>query len=496
MRSVYQFGGIADLFALEPTAGREALTTTSMQLLQTIMTGIDSHVSVWLGARAEADNNTSFMEWVRQTGRYDLCGQLRARLEPDGERMTLEFLAEKTARNPVLVYGGSDPAIVAAVATDDTRLVVLASQNPRRRCETEYLRLYCRTEPVDDAPTILASKPRDKWTLAERAVCFRVASILQADYFLTADVLIGKLSHGLPIVVSTDSSPVAVVLDVDGGTLATIRQLHETDYEAFGSMMKDFVRNLVFPRVADLVPSSTRQGADAFLKSIRRRRDVFEYEFGDLDNLSSLWQDYLDGRMSMTEAASRATEIVQRSVQVVDSSVARAVRDVVPDVAENEAAIHADWTTDPAPAILRTDIKSDAKLLTIAADEPPIKGFRCFIALSERAYEERGDFFLQPHSTSVVWGGQKVLFVFEHHSGQFGLYYDLQTPSPVSAVSGGGPVPTATIILRNRVFVPIPETVAAAFIPRSDERKRLEVRYDLLFTDAAPAGVDRNSSSS
>jgi molecular chaperone HtpG len=36
--------------------------------------------------------------------------------------------------------------------------------------------------------------------------------------------------------------------------------------------------------------------------------------------------------------------------------------------------------------------------------------------------EERGEFFLQPHSTSVVWGGQKVLFVFEHHSGQFGLY--------------------------------------------------------------------------
>jgi molecular chaperone HtpG len=25
----------------------------------------------------------------------------------------------------------------------------------------------------------------------------------------------------------------------------------------------------------------------------------------------------------------------------------------------------------------------------------------------------------------VVWGGQKVLFVFEHHSGEFGLYYDV-----------------------------------------------------------------------
>ncbi len=40
---------------------------------------------------------------------------------------------------------------------------------------------------------------------------------------------------------------------------------------------------------------------------------------------------------------------------------------------------------------------------------------------------------MQPHQTSVVWGGQKVLFIFQHHSGRFGLYYDLQTSGVVSA---------------------------------------------------------------
>lgn len=50
-----------------------------------------------------------------------------------------------------------------------------------------------------------------------------------------------------------------------------------------------------------------------------------------------------------------------------------------------------------------------------------------------RLREERGDFFMQPHQTSVVWGGQKVLFIFQHHSRRFGLYYDLQTSGVVSA---------------------------------------------------------------
>ncbi len=50
-----------------------------------------------------------------------------------------------------------------------------------------------------------------------------------------------------------------------------------------------------------------------------------------------------------------------------------------------------------------------------------------------RLREERGDFFMQPHQTFVVWGGQKALFIFQHHSRRFRLYYDLQTSGGVSA---------------------------------------------------------------
>jgi molecular chaperone HtpG len=289
----------------------------------------------------------------------------------------------------------------------------------------------------------------------------------------------------LPIVVeSGDKEQPRIVLDPTGPTFTLVCSLYDSDYTAFGSMTKDFIRNVVFPRVSDLVPSSTRQGAEAFLKSIRRTSDVFEYEYDDLDNLSTVWQDYLAGLLSMSEAASRSTHIVTRNVQVVESSTASLVRDVVPDVVENEAATaSAPFGTDPSPPILRTDIASEAKLLTVEENGIRVKGYRCFISLSDRVREERGEFFLQPHSTAVVWGGQKVLFVFEHHSGQFGLYYDLQTAKVVSDTSGGGPVPTATIVLRNRIFIPVPDAIADSFVPALNERKRFEVRCDLLFTD-------------
>jgi len=487
VQSRFGFGGVADARALEPTAGREALTTGSMQLLQSTVTALDQTVSEWLSGRPESDLNTAFMDWSRRHGRYELCGELRMRLEPGGDRVPLRELCQISKETPLLLYSGSDQSLIDAVASDDSRLAVLAGQQPRRQCEEQYLRRLCTVEDVSDTPQILSTKPRQEWTLAEKALAFRLVSILENDYFLSTEVELGKLSHDLPLLVDEVHDPVLIVFDPEAPTFALILELYRSEHQTFVSMTKDFVRNSVFQKVKHLVPSSTREGAEAFLQTIRRTRDVFEYERADLDSLSAVWEEYLEGRLSMAQAAARSTRIVTRNVQVVDRASAQLARDVVPDVVSNEASLSGGGEdyTGPAPSIMRPEVESEAKLLMIDESEVPIRGYRHFLALSDRAREERGEFFFQPHSTSVVWGGQKVLFVFEHHSGEFGLYYDLQTPGVVAAESGGGPYPTATLVLGNRIYIPLPEAIGPEFVPAAGERKRLEVRSDLLFIDAA-----------
>ena len=93
---------------------------------------------------------------------------------------------------------------------------------------------------------------------------------------------------------------------------------------------------------------------------------------------------------------------------------------------------------------------------------------------------EKGDFFLQPHRTSIVWGGLKVLFIFQHHSGEFGLYYDIQSDQLVAHESGGGEYSTSTLLLGSRVFIPVPDVIHASFIPSAGTTKRLEVRGEVL----------------
>ena len=100
-----------------------------------------------------------------------------------------------------------------------------------------------------------------------------------------------------------------------------------------------------------------------------------------------------------------------------------------------------------------------------------------------------GEFFLQPHTTNIVWGGQKTLFIFMHHSRQFGLYYDLLAREVIEAPTGGGAYPTCSIILKDRLYIPIPGEISASFVPALGEKKRFEIRADILRTESAEVSM-------
>ena len=114
-----------------------------------------------------------------------------------------------------------------------------------------------------------------------------------------------------------------------------------------------------------------------------------------------------------------------------------------------------------------------------------MRGYRCFLSITDKTREEMGEFFLQPHTTSIVWGGLKTLFIFMHHSKQFGLYYDLLTREVIEAPAGGSAYPTCSIVLKDRLYIPIPEEISASFIPVLGETKRFEIRADILRTEGA-----------
>ena len=173
-------------------------------------------------------------------------------------------------------------------------------------------------------------------------------------------------------------------------------------------------------------------------------------------------------------------------MQILGPAAASTVEEVLSDVIANErimSDVQLDDELMALPAITRPDLESAAKLLLVGEGAEPFRGYRGFLALTDRVRRENTDFFLQPHRTEIVWGGQKALYIFQHHSGEFNLYYELQGQELLPNGPGGTRIPTCTIIVKNQVYIPIPESVLAGFRVGPNERKSFEVRCDLLFPE-------------
>ena len=476
--SLYQWGGIIDLPFLRPTAGREALDSTSNQQLQCLIGDLDRHVSSLATSHPESFQNDAFLRWIVQTGQFALCGQLEATVRPSGEHRPLADLTG--AAGTVRYYGGRDQAVVATYASDDEPLIIVSQRSPRRECELGFLELN-GIEPVDETPKVLAEIDPAGQSFEHTALAMRVARLLEEDYFLPVVVKFGSISGNLPLLVVDTGQPVVLYLDPASTTIAPLVALYRDEYSAFGPFVKDFVRVHVFPRIADLVPSSTREGAEAFLRRLQAKREWFEYELADQGDLEEVWERFRSGEITLTEATDRLTD-TQRSTIVVSRAETASVATVV-----NEPQPTSEDAPDefaPRPAIDRRVVETPALILT---SEPTLNGYGVFLALSDRVQKEKGDFFLQPHTTEIVWGGQRVLFIFQHHSKRFGLYYDILCPGLVADSSGGGRFVTSSITTKTRTFIPIPEAIAASFRPAAGERKRLDIKCDVTYLESVPA---------
>ena len=160
-----------------------------------------------------------------------------------------------------------------------------------------------------------------------------------------------------------------------------------------------------------------------------------KWESGSSTNLAIkpvstiIFEDLRAGRMTIAEAKQRLTNTDRSFVEVSRDGTAplsSVIREPQSDVSQEKLP-------DPfaaIPAIDRREEKTDALILT---SEAAVNEYRCFLAITDRVQRDKGHFFLQPHSTDIVWGGRKVMFVFQHHSKRFGLYYDILCPGLVGA---------------------------------------------------------------
>jgi len=72
---------------------------------------------------------------------------------------------------------------------------------------------------------------------------------------------------------------------------------------------------------------------------------------------------------------------------------------------------------DAAPLILRPEIPSRMKILTVAGKYEQLNNFQMFLGLSDRLFRTEGEFLRWPHTTKIIWAVHPVIYIFTDASG-------------------------------------------------------------------------------
>jgi molecular chaperone HtpG len=322
---------------------------------------------------------------------------------------------------------------------------------------------------------------------AEASVLLKIGSVLREDYLVVdAEVAFADISHGVTLLPqSIKDGKLRLYIARSSPLLPPLLEFYSKAYDVFGQFMKDFVRVNVYPNIQQFVPSSTRGGVDALRKLLQRNRELFRYEETDRGDLEGLLGEYLRDKAKLTDVIQAARSAARTHTQTVYREQVGRIESVVPDVMRSPVVRAAEEGAEltASPPIIRDDVSSDLKILTTDEKHPQLNGFTMLLGLSDRLMQTEAEFFRRPHTTRILWGGHRVVYIFTEPTGGLSLYYDIELREPIDlSKTSGGMFPTTTLITKKRIFVPVPEALAEEFRIESGP-KEFFVRFDILSGD-------------
>jgi molecular chaperone HtpG len=493
----YQFGGWANLSFLQPTAGREALSRESIDQASRLLASAEYAASQLLSKTEFADKNNAFLLWLVFHNEWGLASRVAIRALPEDRDVPLGQLRQHIGGRTAHYYTGTDRTIIDTFSGVGACMLMVAHPQSRRRVQLHHLQKVLQIPEVPDVVRVTKVYSPTELTAPEASVILRIAALLREDYLIPdIDIQLVDMTHGVTVVAENVDGRPRIKIARGSSLLSPALEFRERAPELFGQFMKDFVRVHIYPRVQEFVPSSTKGGVEALRKLLERNRELYRYEETERGDLEGVLGDYLSGAATLSEVVKSVRKggwwgggSGQR--QRVSSHQVGPLETVVRDVVESpgiETAADQDIFV-ALPPILREDVPSSMKILTTDESYRQLNGFRTFLGLSDRLMQTEAPFFRTPHTTRVIWGGHRVIYIFTEATGQLSLYYDIELRDPIEQTNaGGGFFVTTTLVTKTRIFIPVPSEVADEFKISSGSREFL-VRFDVLSSGVASVEV-------
>lgn len=476
----YSLGGFVNLDILHPTAGREALSRKSILHVANMVNLIEAEASVDIAKTDAAEGNQQFQQYILAHGLIELAGKVEISVLPAQDMIALGDIQNYEPSKTKHYYVGQDGTIMKRFASDQANLFHVGRANPRRKLQLRFLSQFSKLEQVPEH-TIVERVPMTQLSFEEAMFLARLRGTLLDDYLMPdVDAAFATISHGVAFHVENKENTLHISIARTNQAVAMVVECYSTSRDVFDGFLKDFIREHLYPHIRDHVPSSTKQGRDALFKRIKQNKELFRLQVSDYGPIESVLSDFLAGNAEFSDVLKTSSNRASTQRQHVSREQVGSVEEELPDIIEQGEPSPPANKFDAAPPIMREDTRTDMKVLTVAEQHTKLNSFQMFLALSDRMVKREGEFLRWPHTTKVMWGAHRIIFIFADGTGELSLYYDIELKTPLETdQTGGAMFPTTTIVTKNKIYVPIPQALEPAFLI-TDGDKEFYVRFDTI----------------
>ncbi len=481
--SVFNFGGIVNMSSLTPTAGREAVSRLSINMVSIIVRKADEVVAKAIAANDVADQCRELIVFIKNNRRYELANNIQITVCGKEVRMKLGDVEPVVNGKEVSYYEGRDRQIQNNHSDENHILLLPADDNARRQVQIAVL----NNKGIKPIPDTIDIKPINisELSIPELSIATKIKTVMADDYLMNdVTVKFAQISHNLASTVQIEDGQVIVYLSRKSSDISYLSDIYTNNYSVFEPMIKDYVRTKLYTKFSQYVPSSTRDGAEALYNILQRKRELYTIEYSELGEMESVMKDYLDGKIPYKDVLKAAATMKNKQTQSVTSNQVGDIGEVMsggnmsgnvaPPKEENSVGV----TLDALPPLLRLDVDTKFKVLHTDDKQHSLSGYNSFLAVSDRMFREYYEFFLQAHTTRIIWSMHKIIYIFTHASSNLTLYYDIDLIKKLEGdATGGRMIPTSTIVTKNRIFIPvIPEM--DNYFNIKDGQLKFSVRFD------------------
>lgn len=486
IHSDYDFGGVANLDCLVPTAGREAVSRESIQLVNSIIQSVERKWTEIISKDEICDQYRDYLKYIANHFDMKLSSHVKVKVANEENFIELGAITEETAK--LYKYAdGVDATVLTKFKNSPETILSISDNTYRKRVQRQYLESL-NVASIPNNIQVIHEYSNKELSVEQIFVLSELKSIIEEDYYVKGfDIKIADISHYLNVFVTHNLSneSFCIYISPNNDDVKRLVSVRNENYRLFTPIAKDFVRVVLYQQFSSFIPKGVKERTDYITRVLHNTKDEYVIPYDMMGTMDEMISKLRADKITPEEFLKFAKAERNKHQQTINQSQVGDVSEVINNIETNalnksKEALSNIENNDilPMPPIMCLDVETKLRILKTDTTTPVLQNNQMFMALTDRMVKQKRIFFSSPHTTRIIWSMHRLIYIFTDAYGTNTLYYDLELTRKIPDSTGGKTIRSATIITKDKIFVPIVPELYNYFNLNMDEKLKFFVHFD------------------